>query len=260
MSEQTVLVEQRGWILLLILNRPNVANCLNLPTLLQLRATLEEFRFDPLFRAVVITGSGGKAFCAGADLKERQGMTMVEVRRYVRTIRQAFDEVAAYSKPVIAAINGQAFGGGLELALACDIRVAAEGARMGLTECTLGIIPGAGGTQRLTRLVGPGRAKELILSGRRVGASEALAMGLVERLVPAEALLSEALDLAGIIAANAPRAVEQAKFAIDRGSQTDLATGLELEAKAYETLLPTRDRLEGLAAFAEKRKPQYVGE
>lgn len=187
-------------------------------------------------------------------------MTPVQVKEYIRTIRDTFTTLEDLGKPVIAAINGLALGGGTELALACDIRLAADSALLGLTETSLGIIPGAGGTQRLPRLVGKGKAKELIFTARKVPAAEAHAIGLVEHVYPAERLLDEALAMAEIMAANGPVALEQAKYAINAGSETDLKTGLLFESRAYDVILSTRDRLEGLAAFREKRRPHYIGE
>lgn len=187
-------------------------------------------------------------------------MPQLQVQVYIRTIRDAFSELEKLPKPVIAAINGLALGGGTELALACDLRIMSETAQMGLTETALGIIPGAGGTQRLPRLVGKGVAKELIFSARRVHPDEALAIGLVNRVVPAEHLMSTAFALAEEIAANAPLALAQAKFAIDCGLEVDLASGLQVESNAYQLLISTKDRLEGLEAFQQKRKPVYRGE
>ncbi|TGV18331.1 enoyl-CoA hydratase, partial [Mesorhizobium sp. M00.F.Ca.ET.186.01.1.1] len=171
-----------------------------------------------------------------------------------------FSELEKLQKPVIAALNGLALGGGTELALACDLRIMSEQAQMGLTETSLGIIPGAGGTQRLPRLVGKGIAKELIFTARRIFPAEALAIGLVNRVVPHDQLMNVSMELAAQIASNAPLALAQAKFAIDCGSEVELATGLMMESNAYQLLVPTKDRLEGLAAFAEKRKPIYRGE
>jgi enoyl-CoA hydratase/carnithine racemase len=245
---------------ILTIERPEVFNCLNLETLISLRRHIAEIAFDKEVRAVIVTGAGEKAFCAGADLKERRTMSEQQVQQYIRTIRDTFSELERLPKPVIAAINGVALGGGTELALACDLRVLSETAQMGLTETSLGIIPGAGGTQRLPRLIGKGRAKELIFTARRIDADEALAIGLVNRVVPAGQVMPEALQLARRIAENAPIALAQAKHAIDFGMEADLATGLAIESNAYQVLIPTKDRLEGLAAFREKRKPVYRGE
>ncbi len=255
-----VLKEKRDFVLLLTLNRPEVMNALNLQTLLELRSALEEVWFSRDVRVLIITGAGEKAFCAGADLKERERMSEIEVKNYIKTIRDTFTMIEDIPKPVICAINGYAFGGGLEMALACDIRIAADTAKMGLTETSLAIIPGAGGTQRLPRVVGKAKAKELIFTARRIDAQEAYRIGLVNEVVPRERLLDRAFEIASEIAQNGPLAVEAAKFAINRGSEVDLKTGLEIESKAYDTLIPTKDRREGLLAFKEKRKPNYVGE
>ncbi|MCL6515366.1 enoyl-CoA hydratase [Alicyclobacillus sp.] len=259
MSEPVLLREEDGGVVTLTLNRPEAANALSCALVAALDDALDALRFDPQVRAVILTGAGGRVFCAGADLKERRGMDEGQVRRAVDGIRSAVERVAALPVPVIAALEGAAFGGGLELALACDLRIAAKGARMGLTETSLAIIPGAGGTQRLPRLIGAARAKELIYTARRISADEALAMGLVNRVVPDGQALAEARALAAEIAVNGPVAVRQAKFAIDQGLNTDLTTGLALEREAYERVIPTEDRLEGLAAFAEKRRPKYKG-
>ena len=255
-----VLKEKRGFVLLLTLNRPEVMNALNFPTLLELQEALKEAWFSRDVRVIIVTGAGDKAFCAGADLKEREKMTEIEVKNYIRTIRETFTMFEDIPKPVICAINGYAFGGGLEMALACDIRIAADTAKMGLTETSLAIIPGAGGTQRLPRIVGKAKAKELIFTARRITAEEALKIGLVNEVVPKQRLIERAFEIANEIAQNGPLAVEAAKFAINRGTEVDIKTGLEIESKAYDTLIPTKDRREGLIAFKEKRKPKYVGE
>jgi enoyl-CoA hydratase/carnithine racemase len=208
---------------------------------------------------VIITGAGDKAFCAGADLKERASLGEDQVRQFIFTIRNLFTFIEFMNKPVIAAVNGIALGGGTELALACDLRIASENATMGLTETRLAIIPGAGGTQRLPRLVGRGKAKELIFTGRRVDAKEALDIGLVNKVAPAGKLLDECLEMAAMICEAGPVAIGQAKYAINYGSEADLHTGLAIESNAYWVTIPTEDRLEGLAAFREKRKPVYKG-
>jgi enoyl-CoA hydratase/carnithine racemase len=241
------------------LNRPRAMNAVNFQMLRELAQGLAGLRFNPDIRVVIITGAGEKAFCAGADLKERAGLSPEQVREYIFTIRRLFDDVEQFSKPVIAAVNGVALGGGTELALAADIRIAAQTATMGLTETRLAIIPGAGGTQRLPRLIGKGKAKELIFTGRRVDAGEALQIGLVNQVVAAEALMETCRSMAATICEAGPIAVEQAKYAINRGLETDLNTGLAIESNAYWICIPTQDRLEGLAAFREKRKPVYKG-
>lgn len=256
----TLRVEKEDSLCFLILNRPEVYNSLNRELVAALHEALDRLAFDKTVRVVIVTGEGEKAFCAGADLKERRTMSQQEVLQFLHSLQSAFLKLERLPKPVIAAINGVAFGGGTELALACDLRVMARHAKMGLTETSLGIIPGAGGTQRLPRLIGKGKAKELIFTARHVGAEEALAIGLVNRVVEASELMAEARRLAEEIARNAPLAITQAKFAIDQGMEVGLETGLALETNAYQVLLPTRDRLEGLQAFHEKRKPNYIGE
>jgi enoyl-CoA hydratase/carnithine racemase len=234
-------------------------NCLSFPTLKRLRTLCEELRHDVSVRAVLITGAGDKAFCAGADLKERKTMPRERVPQFVKNIRRTMDDVEALPQPTIGVVNGFAFGGGTELLLACDLRVCAPHAQLGLTETSLAIIPGAGGTQRLPRLIGPSRAKDLILTARKIDAVEAERIGLVNRIAPAGKLRETALELAAAIAANGPIAVRAAKSAIDRGADLPMPEGLEAEAGCYELVLPTEDRLEALAAFAEKRKPRYTG-
>lgn len=255
-----VLVARDEGIVTWTLNRPESLNAFNRPLLEALLAVAERAHSDRAIRCAIVTGAGEKAFSAGADLKERRGMSLDETRAFVRLISRTFDAVARLPFPTLAAVNGVAFGGGMELALACDLRLVADTARLGLTEVSVGIMPGAGGTQRLPRIVGAARAKELILAGRRIDAAEALSIGLANRVVPAARLLDSAHGLAREIAANAPLAVRQAKHAIDVGLDSALAAGLELEQQAYEPLLETRDRLEGLQAFAEKRPPRYAGE
>ncbi|GLY10387.1 enoyl-CoA hydratase [Bacillus badius] len=246
-------------IAVLILNRPQAANSLSKELLYDLHDALYNMKNDPKTRVVILTGAGEKAFCAGADLKERKGMDEAQVRHIVGLIGSVINEVEALPQPVIAAINGAAFGGGLELALACDIRIAASHAKLGLTETSLAIIPGAGGTQRLPRLIGVGKAKELIFTARRITSNQAEQIGLVEHIASPESLLETAVHLAKEMAVNAPLALFQAKTAVNHGMQTDIATGLQIEKLAYNTLIPTEDRLEGLQAFAEKRTPTYRG-
>ncbi|WGU96001.1 enoyl-CoA hydratase [Paenibacillus dendritiformis] len=259
--EKAVVVSNMGnGIVLMTLNRPEAANALSIKMLEQLRDAVAACKFDRSVRCIVVTGAGEKAFCAGADLKERAGMDMNQVRRTVSLIRESINDVEALPQPVIAAVNGAAVGGGMELALACDIRIASETGTFALTETSLGIIPGAGGTQRLPRLIGKGRAKELIFTARKINAKEAWDMGLVEVVTPPESLLDKALEIAGQIVRNAPIAVAEAKFAIDKGCDADLSTGLAIEQNAYEVTIPTKDRLEGLQAFKDKRPPIFKGE
>ncbi|MGA7576520.1 MAG: enoyl-CoA hydratase-related protein [Desulfobaccales bacterium] len=259
MSEPLILEERKDRVVLLTLNRPEVMNSFNFPMLLALKERVEALQIDPEVRVLIIVGAGPKAFCAGADLKERALMSETQVREFIFTIRNLFTFIEYLNKPVIAAVNGVALGGGTELALACDIRIASASATLGLTETRLAIIPGAGGTQRLPRLIGRGKAKELIFTGRRVEAQEALQIGLVNKVCPPENLLDECRAMAGMICEAGPIAVQQAKYAINYGLEADLPTGLAIEAKAYWVTVPTADRLEGLAAFGERRKPVYKG-
>jgi len=215
---------------------------------------------DRSLRAIIVTGQGDKAFCAGADLKERSGMSVPEIHVWLDDLRRMTMAIERSRVPFIAALNGSSFGGGTELALSCDLRVAVETAELALTEVTLAIIPGAGGTQRLPRLVGLGIAAELILTGRRVPAAEALKIGLLNRVAPSGQALAEALKLAEAIAANGPVAIAAAKAALQLGSSLPLDAGLDLERRQYERTLSTQDRLEGIAAFRDKRKPVYRGE
>lgn len=260
MNEGNILTEKKDSVLIVTLNRPQFMNALNLETLREGRKVLTDVYFDPDIRAVIITGAGDKAFCAGADLKEREKMNEVQVRHYIKTIRETLVDIENLSKPVICAVNGAALGGGTELAMASDIRIAAPHATFGLTEVTLGIIPAGGGTQRLPRLVGIGKAKELILTGKRISAKEALDIGLINRIAQEGKLMDESFEMAQSIAKNAPFAVQQAKFAINRGYEIDLHSGLALESKAYDVCIPTKDRIEALKAFKEKRKPVFKGE
>ena len=257
---ELVTSERSGALVWLTLSRPEVMNCLSFPTLKRFRTLCAELRQDLSIRCILITGAGEKAFCAGADLKERKTMPDARVPHFVRNIRALMDDVEALPQPTVAVINGFAFGGGTELALACDLRVAASHATLGLTETSLAIIPGAGGTQRLPRLIGKSRAKDLILTARKLDAAEAAAIGLVNRVAPPGGLRAAAEELAAAIAANGPVAVRAAKAAIDGGMELPQAEGLLHEARCYERVLGTRDRLEALAAFAEKRAPRYAGE
>ena len=259
MNEKVLLVEEKDGIAVLTLNRPKVMNSFNFALLHSLKEQVDALKFNNNVRVVVITGAGRKAFCAGADLKERTTFDELQVKEFIFTIRNLFTSIEYLNKPVIAAINGVALGGGTELALACDIRIAAMNASMGLTETRLAIIPGAGGTQRLPRLIGRGKAKELIFTGRRVDAREALQIGLVNQIYDPESLLEECQKMAAMICETGPIAIEQAKYAINYGLETDLHTGLGIESNAYWVTILTEDRLEGLAAFQAKRKPVYKG-
>jgi methylglutaconyl-CoA hydratase len=259
-DEFPVRVEQRGSVLVWTIDRADRANALSRPTLLAFGKLAREAAGNASVRAIVVTGAGDKAFCAGADLKERQGMTDDDVRVQVQLYRSELGPLDRSPKPVVAAINGAALGGGLELALCCDLRVAASHAQIGLPETTLGIIPGAGGTQRLPRMVGEARAKEMILLGRRLTADEALAWGLVHRVTPAgTSVVDDAIEWIRPIAEGAPIAQAAALEAIDRAMDVTLELGLELEKVSYDKTIVSEDRREALAAFAEKRKPRFQG-
>ncbi|MBX6370102.1 MAG: enoyl-CoA hydratase/isomerase family protein [Rhodospirillales bacterium] len=260
-SFETLLVEEpQPDILLVTLNRPAVANALNTQMGRDIHALFSRFLIDPTaYRCIVVTGAGEKAFCAGGDLKERNGMTEDAWRRQHVIFEQAYYAVMDCPIPVIAAVNGAAYGGGCELALAADFIYASSTARFALTETSLGIIPGAGGTQNLPRAVGTRRAKELILSATPFSAEEAMRWGMVNRVLPPAELLPQTLEMARRIASNAPIAVRQAKRAIGAGFETDLKTGLALEVEAYNRTVPTEDRREGVLAFNEKRKPRFEG-
>ena len=261
-----LLQEKKGeGILLLTLNRPEAMNCFSFELLGALGEAIREANFDNSLRCLIITGAGGDdpkkaSFSTGADLKERRTMSPDQVRRFIFTIRNVFTSVEQLRVPVIAAINGFAFGGGTELALACDLRIASSNVVMGLTETSLAIIPGAGGTQRLPRIVGIAKAKELIFTARRITAQSAMEIGLVNKVVEPGKLIESACELAQEIAANGPIAVAQAKFAINCGMDASLSVALPLESKAYEVIIPSKDRVEALTAFAEKRKPNFKGE
>ena len=260
MDHQPVLIkEEQGTSVILTLNRPKAMNALNFEMLYAIRDEVDALQYRSDIRSVIITGAGERAFCAGADLKERATLTEDEVKKFILTNRNIMMSIQNLSKPVIAAVNGIALGGGTELALASDIRIASNRSVMGLPETRLAIIPGGGGTQRLPRIIGTAKARELIFTGRRVDADEALSIGLVNKICPPEELMSECMTMAEMISETGPIAVEMAKYAINQGIETDLATGLAIESNAYRVTIPTEDRIEGLTAFREKRKPVYKG-
>ena len=259
MSEPVIL-ERRGSVAIVRLNREDRRNALSRDTLLALGRIGRDLHGDTTLRAVVLTGTGPKAFCAGADLKERKGMSENDVREQLQLYRSELGWLDTSPVPVTAAINGVALGGGLELALLCDFRVAAAHAVLGLPEVTIGIIPGAGGTQRLPRLLGEARAKELILFGRRLNAEQALAIGLVNRVTPVGSdVLDDTLEFIEPLASGAPIAQAAALSAIDASFEVPLQHGLQLEKTCYDACLRSSDRVEALQAFAEKRKPSFKG-
>ncbi len=257
----TLTLEVEDGVARLTLNRPQAMNAINQRLKDELGAALDAVEADDAARVLLITGAGDKAFCAGADLKERAGSqpTPAEFVFRQRATHRLFDRIETIARPVIAAINGVAFGGGAEIALAADLRLMSDSARIGLTEVSLGVIPAGGGTQRLPRLVGAARAKELIFTAARLSAAEAAAIGLVNRVVPAASLADEALALARRIAAQPPLAVRLAKQAIDQGLQTDIRSAMAFELYAAAILYDTEDRKEGMRAFVEKRPPVFHG-
>jgi enoyl-CoA hydratase len=257
---QTLAVESQNQVLVVKLNRPEVLNAINTQMGHDLLDLWTRLTVDPGdTRCIVLTGSGEKAFCAGGDLKERDGMTQATWQAQHELFERAFVALMELPTPVIAAVNGHAYGGGLETALACDFIYAARGARFALSEVRLGIMPGGGGTQNLPRAVGERRAKELILTAKAFTAEEGAAWGLINRVCEPASLLKEALETANAIAENAPLSVRQAKKSIHYGLQTDLLTGYRLEIEAYNRLVDTEDRREGVRAFNEKRKPNFKG-
>jgi len=251
--------EDRGVIRVLTIDKEQQMNVLSRALVAELAQHARQAAVAPSLRGVVITGSGHRAFCAGANLKERQGWTEDDVRRWLVELHAGLREIERCPKPWIAAVNGLALGGGFELALACDLRVMDPAAQIGLTETKIGVIPGGGGTVRLARLVGLGRAKDLILTARRVDAPEALQLGIANRISAAGDSVSAALALAGEIAANAPVAIAAAKASIDEAWDLAMDVALERERAHYEKPLLSEDRLEGLKAFAEKRAPKWKG-
>ncbi len=259
MNTETISYALEEGVATLTLNRPEVRNAISRALVDDFQTMLKVVTDTPEARVLILTGAGDKAFCAGADLKERAGMSPEEVEAFLKGLGDLLTAIETFKLPVIAAVNGSAFGGGLELAMAADIRLAADSAVVGLTETRLAIIPGAGGTQRLPRIVGKGKALELILTGRRIDAREALGIGLVNHLYTADTLLAQSRKMALEISAGGPIAVQQAKYAIKRGLETSLSDGLAIESEAYAVCIPTEDRLEGLQAFKEKRKPFYKG-
>jgi enoyl-CoA hydratase/carnithine racemase len=260
MNYQTLALEKQGAVLLVRLNRPDVLNAINTQMGHDLYDLWTRLTADPGdARGIVLTGAGEKAFCAGGDLKERDGMTPAAWQAQHELFERAFVALMELPTPVICAANGHAYGGGLETALACDFIYAARGARFALSEVRLGIMPGGGGTQNLPRAVGERRAKELILTAKAFSAEEGAAWGLFNRVCDPASVLSEALDTAKAIAENAPLSVRQAKKSIHYGLQMDLLTGYRMEIEAYNRLVDTEDRREGVRAFNEKRKPNFKG-
>ena len=254
-----IQVAQENMVAVVTVDRPERLNALNTQSLQELLESFERLARDSSVRAIIVTGAGDRAFIAGADIAEMKDKGPSEALAFARLGQAVCSAIDAAPQPVIAAINGYALGGGCEIALACDIRLASETAVLGQPEVTLGVPPGWGGTQRLPRVIGPGLARELIYTGRRVGAQEALRIGLVNAVYPPGELLERARALAADIARNAPVAVRLSKEAIRRGLDVDLETGLALEAQAFALAFSTADQREGMSAFLEKRSPEFRG-
>jgi enoyl-CoA hydratase len=259
MSEKLVLLEKTPPLATITINRPEALNALNSKVLAALDETLDNVNGDEEIRVVIVTGSGDKAFVAGADIAEMSEMTPLEGSNFSRLGQLVFKKVQELKKPVIAAVNGYALGGGSELALSCDFIYASENAKFGLPEVTLGIFPGFGGTQRLPRLIGKGRAKELIFTGKMVSASEAYEMGMVNKVVSLDQLMDAVKEVAGKIAKNGPIAVSIAKNLVDVGDDMPLDDGCLMESRSFGMCCATEDKKEGMKAFLEKRKPVFTG-
>lgn len=259
MEFENLILEKEDFLATLYINRPKALNALNAETLYELEAAIKDVKADSNIKVLIITGAGEKSFVAGADITFMLPLSPAEGRYFSDVGQKVFRQIELMEKPVIAAVNGFALGGGCELAMACDIRLAAENAVFAQPEVGLGVIPGFGGTQRLPRLVGEGRAKELTYTADTINAQEAYRIGLVNHVYPADQLMEEAKKMAKKIASKAPLAVGYAKFAIGKGLQTDIDTAMSIESDMFGMCCATQDKNEGMGAFVEKRKPQFTG-
>lgn len=260
MDYETILLEKDGAVATVTINRPKVLNALNRPTLEDLASCFQAIAADPAIRVVILTGAGEKSFVAGADITYMQHLTPLQAREFAALGQRVTNMIEQLDRPVIAAVNGFALGGGCELALACDIRIAGDNARFGQPEVNLGVIPGFAGTQRLPRLVGKGYACELLFSGDIIDAGEAARIGLVNRVVPREQLMNSCLDLAGRIAARGPVAVRLCKDAVNNGIEMDLGRACRYEADLFAMCFTSPQQQEGMSAFVEKRPPRFDGD
>jgi enoyl-CoA hydratase len=257
MAFETIATSKEGAIGMVTLSRPDALNALNARMVTELIDALTAFEKDDEVRCVVLTGSE-RAFSAGADIKEMASMTAVQMTMTGHFF-PLWDKVGRFPKPIVGALSGFVLGGGLELAMSCDVLIASETTQLGQPEIDIGVMPGGGGTQRLTRAVGKSKAMEMILAGRRIGAQEALTLGLVSRVVPKEAYLTEAKKVAGEIAAKSPVAVRLAKMAVNKAFEMGLSDGLDFERELFYLLFASEDKQEGMKAFTEKRKPEFRG-
>jgi enoyl-CoA hydratase len=259
MDYKNILLSVEGDIGMLTINRPKALNALNIETLEEIQKGIQEIKQASTLKVLIITGAGEKAFVAGADIAEMKGMSPIEALNFSRMGHLTLKMIQDLDRPVLAAVNGFALGGGTEIALACDFIYASENAKFGLPEVTLGIFPGFGGTQRLPRLIGKGKAKELIFSGKMISAQEALQMGIVNRVIPLASLIEETKKAALQIAGNGAVGVRLAKMLIDAGFNMDLAEACSIESYAFGVGFATEDQKEGMTAFIEKRKPNFKG-
>ena len=256
---QNILFERQGAIGIVTINRPKVLNALNKETMRELKTLVEQIAVDQEIGVVIVTGSGDKSFVAGADITEMQPLSALEGRQWGKFSQGVFNALENLPQPVIAAVNGYALGGGCELAMSCDIRIASEKAKFGQPEVLLGVIPGFAGTQRLPRLIGKGRAKELLFTGKQIDAMEAYRIGLVNAVVPAEKLLDVAKEWANLILSRGMVAVQLCKSAVNEGMDMDFESGQAYEAEAFGLCFATEDQAEGMAAFVEKRAAIFRG-